>query len=60
MDDVTHNTPRGWIEALDEADAEIDAGLFVSVEEVHRLFRDAKARRKPQAGTPEREATAGH
>jgi hypothetical protein len=60
MDEVADNAPPGWIEALDEADAEIDAGLFVSVEEVHRLFRDAKNRRQPKAGTLEPKATASH
>jgi len=60
MDDLADNTPPGWIEALNEADAEIDAGLFVSAEEVHRLFRDAKTRRKPNTETRESEATARH
>jgi hypothetical protein len=60
MDEVADNAPPGWIEALDEADAEIDAGLFVSVEEVHRLFRDAKNRRQLKAGTLEPKATASH
>jgi hypothetical protein len=59
MDIAPESTPPGWIEALDEADAEIDAGLFVSAEEVQRLFRNAKARRKPTAEAPEPEATAG-
>jgi hypothetical protein len=57
MDHVTDPAPPGWIEALDEADAEIDAGLFVSADEVQRFFRDAKARRQPTAEGPTRHAT---
>jgi hypothetical protein len=60
MDTIADNTPPGWLEALDEADAEIDAGLFVSAEEVQRLFREAKAGRKPTVEGPNPKAATRH
>jgi hypothetical protein len=54
MDNVADSTPPGWAEILDESLAEIDAGPFVSSEDVHRMFREAKARRKPKAEAPRR------
>jgi predicted transcriptional regulator len=41
MDDVSDNTPPDWLAALDRADAEIAAGLFVSSDEVHRLLQES-------------------
>ncbi len=58
MDNVTDKTPPGWAEILDESLAEIDAGLLVSSDDVHRTFREAKARRKTQA--PRRRAPTAH
>jgi hypothetical protein len=57
MDDAFDNTPPGWIEALDEADAEIDAGLFVSSDEVHRMLRESIARLEAKAEERKHQAT---
>jgi predicted transcriptional regulator len=56
MENVADNTPPGWIEALDEAEAEIDAGLFVSSEEVHRMLRESIAHLQAKAEERKREA----
>jgi hypothetical protein len=60
MDNVTDKTPPGWAEILDESLAEIDAGLLVSSDEVHGMFREAKAQRKPEARAPCRRAPGAH
>ncbi len=47
MDAKTDNTPPGWLEELEEdiqqSDAEYEAGIFVTSEEVHLLLRDSIA-----------------
>jgi hypothetical protein len=60
MDNLPDNTPPGWAEILEESEAEADAGVFVPAEEVHRLFREAKAKRKSQGSASRHEATAHH
>jgi predicted transcriptional regulator len=52
MDDQPENTPAGWLEALERADAEIDAGLFVTSEEVHRQLREGTKKLRAKAGLP--------
>ncbi|HUB14921.1 MAG TPA: hypothetical protein VMB34_23430 [Acetobacteraceae bacterium] len=46
MDDIPAHTPApaGWLEILEESEAELAAGLTVSAETVHRRIRDAIAR----------------
>jgi len=57
MDTVTDKTPPGWLEILKESEAEIDAGLFVSSEEVHRLLQGSITQLEQKAATPQSEAT---
>jgi hypothetical protein len=57
MDEAFDNTPPGWIEALDEADAEIEAGLFVSSEAVHGMLRGSIARLEARAEERKHQAT---
>ncbi len=60
MDKVADNTPPGWAEILDESLAEIDAGLLVSSDDVHGMFREAESRRKPEARAPRRRVPSAH
>ena len=53
MDNVTDKTPPGLAAILDEALVEIGAGLLVSSDEVHRMFREAKAQRTPETRAPQ-------
>jgi hypothetical protein len=48
----------GWLEDLAQADAEIDAGLFVPAEEVHGLLREGIARLEAKAKGRAQEAPA--
>lgn len=43
MDNVTDKTPLGWAEILYESLAEIVAGLLLFNDQVHGMFREAKA-----------------
>jgi hypothetical protein len=56
MKNEPDNTPPGWIEALNEAEAEIDAGLFVSIEEAHRMLRESIAHLEAKTEDRKREA----
>jgi len=59
MDDTRKNAPAGWLEALAEGDADIDAGRIVSGAEVRKLFDDTLARIKAKkAAAPRREASS--
>jgi hypothetical protein len=44
MDSVPDNTPPGWLEILEESEAELASGLVVSGEEVMRELHEAIAR----------------
>jgi hypothetical protein len=57
MDTKSDNTPAGWADILDESEAEIDAGLFVSSEQVHRELQASVARLEAKAATRKRETT---
>jgi hypothetical protein len=60
MDDQTvpgQPAPRAWVEALDEAEAQVAAGQAVPAAEVHDLLHEAIARieaGKASAGPPRR------
>jgi hypothetical protein len=58
MDNKPDNTPHGWSEILDESEAEIDAGLFVSSEQVHRELQESIARLEAKAAIRKRETTS--
>jgi hypothetical protein len=60
MDNQPDNTPAAWLEALERADAEIDAGLFVTSEEVHRQLREGTDRLRAKAEARKREPSADH
>jgi hypothetical protein len=60
MDKKRDNAPAGWSEVLDESEAEIDAGLFVSGEQVHRELQESIARLEAKAATRKRETTSHH
>jgi hypothetical protein len=57
MDAKRDDIPPGWADILDESEAEIDAGLFVSSEQVHRELQESVARLKARAATRKRETT---
>jgi hypothetical protein len=59
MDAKLDATPPGWAEILDESEAEIDAGIFVSSEQVHRELQESIARLEAKAAT-KRETTSHH
>jgi hypothetical protein len=48
-DNTTYNMPPGWLDALDQAEVEIEAGLFISSEEVHRMLRESIAELEAKA-----------
>jgi hypothetical protein len=56
MDRQPDNTRPGWLEDLAQADAEIDAGLFVPAEEVHRMLRESITRLEAKAEDRKHEA----
>jgi hypothetical protein len=62
MDDTPHRTeaaPAGWLDALAESEAEIDAGvLTVPAEVVHQMIRDSIARIRARKAD-ERKAALG-
>ena len=58
MDDIADNTPPGWLEILEESDADIAAGRTVSSETVHRLLRESIAQLEAQAAERQREAAS--
>lgn len=60
MDTQPDNTPAGWLEALERADAEIDSGLFVTSEEVHRQLLEGTESLRAKAEARKREASAEH
>jgi hypothetical protein len=61
MDAKTDNTPPGWLEELEEdlekSDAEYEAGIFVTSEEVHGLLRNSIAELEAKAPIRKRDAT---
>ncbi len=61
MDEITHTTrpvPAEWLEALARSDAELDAGLTVPAEVVHRRLRDCIGRiEEKRAGAVNHEAS---
>jgi hypothetical protein len=58
MEKRRDNTAPGWSEILDESEAEIDAGLFVSSEQVHRELQESIARLEAKAALRKRETTS--
>ncbi len=59
--DAKHATvPAAWSDILDESEAEIDAGLFVPSEQVHRALRESIDRLEAKAATAKRETTNRH
>jgi len=59
MDEIQDDTPPDWADVLDESEAEIDAGLFVSREQVHRELQESIARLEAKAAIARRETTNG-
>ena len=61
MDAKTDNTPPGWLEELEEdleqSDAEYEAGIFVTSEEVHGLLRNSIAELEAKAPIRKRDVT---
>ena len=57
MDVKPDDTSPGWADVLDESEAEIDAGLFVSSEQVHRGLQESIARLEAKAAKRKRETT---
>ena len=60
MDSVVDNTPSGWLEILEEGDADIAAGRIVSSETVHRMLRESIARLEAQSAERQHEAASRH
>jgi hypothetical protein len=58
MDTVADNIPPGWLEILEESEAELAAGQIVSGEAVHRELRESIARLEAKAATRRREAAS--
>jgi len=59
MAGIESRVPSGWREALEESEAEADAGLIVPSEVVRQRFRDSLARLEAKkAAMPKREATS--
>jgi len=61
MDDTPHpaEAPPGWLEALDESEAELAAGQTVPGEAVHQRIRDSLTRTEAKrAAAPKRGATS--
>lgn len=60
MDDIPAHAPApaGWLEILEESEAELAAGLTVPGEVVRQMLRDSLARleAKQDAASPPREA----
>jgi hypothetical protein len=50
-------TPPGWANILDESEAEIDAGLFVSSEQVHLELQESIGRLEAKAAIARRGTT---
>jgi hypothetical protein len=62
MNDTPHtfDAPPGWVEALDESEAELDAGVpTVPAKVVHQMIRDSIARIRAKKAA-ERQATERH
>ena len=55
-EDETLPVPEGWLEAIEESDADYEAGRIVPASEVHALFRRVRdeiaADRAAAAGEP--------
>jgi hypothetical protein len=56
MENLPDNAPPGWLETLEESEAELAAGLTVPAETVHRELRESIARLEAKAATKQREA----
>jgi hypothetical protein len=59
METVADNTPPGWLEILEESEAELAAGQTVPGEVVHRELQESIARLEAKAATGQRKATTG-
>ncbi len=58
MDAVADKTPPGWLEILEESEAELAAGLTVPGDEVMRELHESIARlESKQANKPRRKVT---
>lgn len=58
MDTVADIIPPGWLEILEESEAEVAAGQILSGEVVHRELRESIARLEAKAAKLQREATS--
>jgi hypothetical protein len=57
MDVKPDNAPPGWLEILEESEAELAGGLLVSSEDVHRELQESIARLEAKAANRHRGAT---
>jgi hypothetical protein len=55
MKTPTEQAPHGWLEALEESEAELAAGLIVPRETVHRELQESIARLEAKAAMKQRE-----
>ncbi len=59
MDDFADETPDGWLEILNESEAELAARKIVSSLPVHRELSESIARLGAKGGVRQREPTGG-